>query len=232
MAPATYYLEREVIVLGIAGRGGCGAKGASVRDLRGRSWDHRLNRPIDGPRHELLERQHRLLERAVFSLDGLDADGNVRHLAIVDVIRCHRRLPGRVEVVDAIDDRLAGVGPFAQRSALGDVLGQPEFELDPLLMPVAGPRAGKAEGVVLGGDVHAALELYPADLDVGDIDEDALLGQRGGDVGEFVGVVARRVHHAVSAAKDALAGVEADGGQEFGLGAESSESHFLILLFV
>ena len=154
MAPATYYLERKIIVLGIAGRSR-GAKGASIRHLRGRigyggcSGDDGLDGPVDGPQHELLECQRRLLERSVLCLDGLNADHHVRHLAIVDVIRCLCcRLPRGVEVIDAVDDRLAGVGPFAQLGALGYVLGQPEFQLDALLVEGAGPagRGGRGSG--------------------------------------------------------------------------------------
>ena len=85
-------------------------------------------------------------------------------------------------------------------------------------MESGGLGAGEAEGVVLGGYVHHALEPYPADFDVANVDQYPISSQGSGDVGECGAELAVCVHHPVSAAKDAIAGVEANRRHEIGAG--------------
>ena len=85
-------------------------------------------------------------------------------------------------------------------------------------MESRGLGAREAEGVVLGGYIDHALEPYPADFDVGYVDQYPISSQGSGDVGECGAELAVCVHHPVSAAKDAIAGVEADGLHELGAG--------------
>ena len=84
-------------------------------------------------------------------------------------------------------------------------------------MEIAG-LGDRAEAMVLGLDIHLPLEAQSAELDVGDVHQNALTGQRLVDVDQIVDPFALGVEAEVYPAEDTFAGVEADTRSKLGTG--------------